>query len=73
MQISSSTSLDISLITNYIFSKPLEFINITFNFMKIENRVSREGKVDLRITECQDKLAKFIKLGAATNFMQNFK
>lgn len=57
---------------NYIFTKLLEFINVTFNFVIIEN-ISTERNLKLRITDCQDKLAKFIKLKAAINFMQNLK
>lgn len=73
MQTTSTTSLAISPITNYIFIKLLEFINVTFNFIIIENRISTERNTELRITECKDKLAKSIKLEGAINFRKNFK
>ena len=73
MQTTSTTSLDISPITNYIFIKLLEFINVTFNFIIIDNRISTERNTELRITECKDKLAKLIKLEGAINFRKNFK
>ena len=60
-------------ITDYILTKLLEFINDTFNFIMIEKRVSTVRHLQLEITDCQDKLAKFIKLKAAINFIQNFK
>lgn len=45
--------------------KLLEFIVFTFNFIVIENRVYVERNLELRIIDCQDKLAKFIKLKVA--------
>lgn len=33
--------------------------------ISIQNRVSTERKVEIRITQCQNKLAKFIKLEAS--------
>lgn len=72
VQTVSTTSLDISPITNHIFTKLLAFIDVTFIFIIIKNRISTQRDTELRITEGQDKFVQFIQLEEVINFMQDF-